>query len=67
METPFEAYEIAGAFERLLKADAAVDSNFRKFVERNPGATWFSYLRANPVVAAKVEAERQAAAEGATP
>jgi hypothetical protein len=62
METPFEAMEIAGAFERLLKADSAVDSNFRKFVESNPGATWLSYLRANPVVAAKVEAERQAAA-----
>lgn len=62
MQTPFEALEIAGAFERLLKADAAIDSNYRKFVERNPGATWLSYLRANPVVAAKVEAERQAAA-----
>jgi len=67
MQTPFEAMEIAGAFERLLKADTAVDSNYRKFVERNPGATWLSYLRANPVVAAKVEAERQAAAEGAAP
>ena len=62
MQTPFEAMEIAGAFERLLKADVAVDSNFRKFVERNPGATWLSYLRANPVVAAKVEAERKATA-----
>jgi hypothetical protein len=63
MQTPFEAMEIAGAFERLLKADVAVDSNFRKFVERNPGATWLSYLRANPVVAAKVEAQRQASTQ----
>ena len=62
MRTPFEALELAGAFERLLRADTAVDSFYRKFVERNPGATWLSFLRANPVVAAKVEAERATAA-----
>lgn len=67
MQTPFEALEIAGAFENLLKKEAAVDSSFRKFVESNPGASWLSYLRANPVVAAKVEAERQAAAEAKAP
>ena len=65
MRTPFEALELAGAFERLLRADTAVDSFYRKFVERTPGATWLSFLRANPVVAAKVEAERQAAASAA--
>lgn len=67
MQTPFEALEIAEAFENLLKKEAAVDSHFRKFVESNPGATWLSYLRANPVVAAKVEAERKAAAAAAAP
>lgn len=63
MQTPFEALEIASAFQNLLQRDVAVDSLYRKFVERTPGATWLSFLRANPVVAAKVEAERQAAAE----
>lgn len=62
MQTPFEALELAGAFEDLLKKDVAVDSFYRKFVERNPGTTWLSFLRANPVVAAKVEAERAAKA-----
>lgn len=61
MRTPFEALELAGAFENLLKKDVAVDSFYRKFVAQNPGATWLSFLRANPVVAAKVEAERTAA------
>lgn len=63
MKTPFEALEIADAFQRLLKADAAVDSSFRRFVATNPGATWLSFIRTSPVVAAKVEAERQKAAE----
>jgi hypothetical protein len=63
MKTPFEALEIADSFARLLRSDAAVDSGFRKFVEQNPQGTWLAYLRSNPVVAAKVEAERQKATE----
>jgi hypothetical protein len=67
MSTPFEALELASSFQRALETDSAFAQGFRRFLDRSPGGTWFGYLRTDPVARAKVEAERQAAAEGAAP
>ena len=67
MRTPFEALELASAFQRVLETDSAFAQGFRRFLNTAPNATWAAYLRTDPIARAKIEAAREAEREAAAP